>query len=183
MGKHMRIGGMVTEIRNGTSKAGNPFGIFTLEDYEGAFDFALFGNNYIEFGKYMIKDLYLLIHATVQERGADYKYRKPSNENDPVVPEIKIQKIEVLNEVKDKLVNTLTVTMPLDQLDDEFAVDMTDMVIQNKGNINIYFTVFDQLTQSKVKLFARQCRVKINKDFYKMLSKYKEDGKIDFQIT
>jgi DNA polymerase-3 subunit alpha len=183
MGKHMRIGGMVTAIRHGTSKAGNPFGIFTLEDYEGAFDFALFGNNYIEFGKYMIKDLYLLIHATIQERGADYKYRKPSNENDPVVPEIKIQKIEVLNEVKDKLVNTLTVTMPLDQLDDEFAVDMTDMVIQNKGNINIYFTVFDQLTQSKVKLFARQCRVKINKDFYKMLSKYKEDGKIDFQIT
>lgn len=183
MGKHLRIGGMVTGIRHGTSKAGNPFGIFTLEDYEGAFDFALFGNNYIEFGKYMIKDLYLLIHATVQERGADYKYRKPSNPNEPVVPEIKIQKIEVLNEVKDKLVNTLIVTMPLDQLDDEFAVDMTDMVIQNKGNVNIYFNVIDQLTQNKVKLFARQCRVKINKDFYKMLSKYKDEGKIDFQIS
>lgn len=183
MGKQLRIGGMVTGIRHGTSKAGNPFGIFTLEDYEGAFDFALFGNNYIEFGKYMIKDLYLLIHATVQERGADYKYRKPSNPNDPVVPEIKIMKIEVLNEVKDKLVNNLTVTMPLDQLDDEFAVDMTDMVIQNKGNVNIYFNVIDQLTQNKVKLFARQCRVKINKDFYKMLSKYKDEGKIDFQIS
>ena len=183
MGKQLRIGGMVTGIRHGTSKAGNPFGIFTLEDYEGAFDFALFGNNYIEFGKYMIKDLYLLIHATVQERGADYKYRKPSNPNEPVVPEIKIMKIEVLNEVKDKLVNTLTVTMPLDQLDDEFAVDMTDMVIQNKGSVNIYFNVIDPITQQKVKLFARQCRVKINRDFYKMLSKYKEDGKIDFQIS
>ncbi len=52
-------------------EAGNPYGIFTLEDYAGAFEFALFGNNYVEFGKYMIKDLYLYITAIVQEKGAD----------------------------------------------------------------------------------------------------------------
>ncbi len=182
MGKPLRIGGMVTAIRHGTSKAGNPYGIFTLEDYEGAHEFALFGNSYIEFSKYMIKDLYLLIHATVQEKGADYKFKKPTDPNAPVVPELKIQKIEVLKEVKDKLVDTLTVTIPLDQLDEEFAVDMTDMVLQNKGSINIYFNVVDLLTQHKVRLFARQCRVNMNKEFYKLLKKYKEDGKIDFQV-
>lgn len=182
MGKQLRIGGMITAIRHGTSKAGNPYGVFTLEDYESAFEFALFGNNYIEFNKYMIKDLYLLIHATVQEKGADYKYKKASDPNNPVIPEIKIQKIEVLNDVKDKLVDTLTVTIPLEQLDEEFAVDMTDMVLQNKGSINIYFNVVDLLTQHKVRLFARQCRVKISKEFYKMLKKFKDDGKIDFQV-
>lgn len=182
MGKPLRIGGMVTVIRHGTSKAGNPYGIFTLEDYEGAHEFALFGNSYIEFSKYMIKDLYLLIHATVQEKGADYKFKKPTDPNAPVVPELKIQKIEVLKEVKDKLVDTLTVTIPLDQLDEEFAVDMTDMVLQNKGSINIYFNVVDLLTQHKVRLFARQCRVNMNKEFYKLLKKYKDNGKIDFQV-
>jgi DNA polymerase-3 subunit alpha len=182
MGKPLRIGGMVTAIRHGTSKAGNPYGIFTLEDYEGAHEFALFGNSYIEFSKYMIKDLYLLIHATVQEKGADYKFKKPTDPYAPVVPELKIQKIEVLKEVKDKLVDTLTVTIPLDQLDEEFAVDMTDMVLQNKGSINIYFNVVDLLTQHKVRLFARQCRINMNKEFYKLLKKYKDDGKIDFQV-
>jgi DNA polymerase III subunit alpha len=182
MGKKLRIGGMVTAIRHGTSKAGNPYGIFTLEDYDGAHEFALFGNSYINFSKYMIKDLYLLIHATVQEKGADYKYRKVSDPNAPVVPEIKIQKIEVLNDVKDKLIDTLTVTIPLEQLDEEFALDMTDMVLEHKGTVNIYFNVVDLLTQHKVKLFARKCRVKINKDFYKMLKKYKDDGKLDFQV-
>ncbi len=182
MGKPLRVGGMVTTIRHGTTKAGNPFGILTLEDYEGAFDFALFGNSYIDFSKYMIKDLYLLIHATVQERGSDYKFKKVSNPNDPIIPEIKIQKIDVLNDVKDKLVENLTLTMPLDQLDEEFTIDMTDMILQNKGSINIYFNVIDMLTQNKVKLFARQCRVKMTKEFYKILKKYKEDGKIDFTI-
>ncbi|GAB1416507.1 DNA polymerase III subunit alpha [Paludibacter sp.] len=182
MGKPLRIGGMVTGIRHGTSKNGNPFGIFTLEDYEGAFEFALFGNNYVEYSKYMIKDLYLLINATVQPKGADYKYKPTPDPNAPIVPEIKIQKIEILNEVKDKLVNNLNVTIPLDKLDEEFTVDMTDMVIQNKGSINIYFEVIDMITQEKIKLFARQFRVKMNKDFYALLKKYKDEEKIDFDI-
>ncbi|MDD4489797.1 MAG: DNA polymerase III subunit alpha [Paludibacter sp.] len=182
MGKQLRIGGMVTAIRHGTSKAGNPYGVFTLEDYDGAFEFVLFGNNYIEFKNYMIKDLYLLIHATVQKKNSDYNYRNQSDPNTPVVPELKIQKIEVLNDVKDKLVDTLTITIPLDQLDDEFAEDMSDMVLQHKGSVNIYFNVVDLLTQQRVRLFARQCRIKINKDFYKLLKKYKDDGKIDFQV-
>ena len=182
MGKQLRIGGMVTAIRHGTSKAGNPYGVFTLEDYDGAFEFVLFGNNYIEFKNYMIKDLYLLIHATVQKKNSDYNYRNQSDPNTPVVPELKIQKIEVLNDVKDKLVDTLTITIPLDQLDDEFAEDMSDMVLQHKGSVNIYFNVVDLLTQQRVRLFARQCRVMINKDFYKLLKKYKDDGKIDFQV-
>ena len=182
-GKSLRIGGMVTAIRHGTSKAGNPFGILTLEDYEGAFEFALFGNNYIEYSKYMLKDLYLLMTATVQEKGQDWKYRKPTEEGATKEYELKIMKIDILNDVRDKLVNTLTLNMPLDHLDEEFVSDMTDMVLTNKGTVNIYFNVVDNLTQSKIRLFARQYRVKLDKHFYRMLRKYKEDGKLDFQIN
>jgi len=182
-GKALRIGGMVTAVRQGTSKAGNPYGILTLEDYEGAFEFPLFGPNYSEYGKYMMKDLYLLITATVQEKGQDYKYFKPAEEGTTKTLELKIQKIDVLNDVRDKLVNKLTLNMPLDHLDDEFVTDLTDMVLTNKGAVNIYFNVVDNLTQSKIRLFARQFRVNMDKRFYRMLRKYKEDGKIDFQIN
>ncbi len=182
-GKTLRIGGMVTAIRHGTSKAGNPYGILTIEDYEGAFEFPLFGPNYIEFSKYMLKDLYLLITATVQERGQDRKYFKPAEEGAVKEYELKIQKIDILNDVRDKLVNNLTVNMPLDHLDEEFVTDMTDMVLTNKGTINIYFNVVDNLTQSKIRLFARQYRVKLDRQFYRMLRKYKEDGKLDFHIN
>lgn len=182
-GKTLRIGGMVTAIRHGTSKAGNPYGILTIEDYEGAFEFPLFGQNYIEFSKYMLKDLYLLIVATVQERGQDRKYFKPAEEGASKEYELKIQKIDILNDVRDKLVNNLTLNMPLDHLDEEFVTDMTDMVLANKGTVNIYFNVVDNLTQSKIRLFARQYRVKLDRQFYRMLRKYKDDGKLDFQIN
>ncbi len=49
----IKVGGLITAIRHGTSKAGNPYGIFTLEDYEGPYEYALFGKTFIVFGKYM----------------------------------------------------------------------------------------------------------------------------------
>ncbi|MFZ4724805.1 MAG: DNA polymerase III subunit alpha [Paludibacter sp.] len=180
-GKALKIGGMVTNFRHGTSKAGNAYGILTIEDYVGAFEFALFGKNYIEFGKYMIKDLYLLIHAVIQEKGSDFKYNKPSTDsNSPKELELKIQKIEVFSDVKDKLVNTLTITIPLQQLTEDFAIELTDLVLKNKGNVNLYVQVIDELSPNKVMLFARQYRFQMNKSVYHTLKRAKAEGIIDF---
>jgi DNA polymerase-3 subunit alpha len=180
-GKALKIGGMVTNFRHGTSKAGNAYGILTIEDYVGAFEFALFGKNYIEFGKYMIKDLYLLIHGVIQEKGSDFKYNKPSTDsNSPKELELKIQKIEVFSDVKDKLVNTLTITIPLQQLTEDFAIELTDLVMKNKGNVNLYVQVIDELSPNKVMLFARQYRFQMNKSVYHTLKRAKAEGIIDF---
>jgi len=180
-GKALKIGGMVTNFRHGTSKAGNPYGIFTLEDYAGAFEFALFGKNYVEFGKYMIKDLYLYINATVQAKGADFKYNKPSDPNSPKELELKIQKIEVFSEIKDKLINTLTLTIPVQQLTEDFAVELTDLVLNNKGKVNLYIHVVDEQTPNKVVLFARQHRLQINTKVYHALKRAQSEGIIEFQ--
>jgi len=182
-GKPLRIGGMVTGFRHGTSKAGNPYGIFTLEDYNGAFEFALFGNNYIEFGKYMIKDLYLFINAIVQERGADWKFKKPSDPNLPKELELKIQKIDVFREIKDKLIDTLTLTVPLQQIDDELTTELTEMVIKNKGSVNLYLNIVDENSPNSVKLFSRQHRMSINSDVYRKLKRARDAGKLEFQVN
>ena len=181
-GKVLKIGGMVTNFRNGTSKAGNPYGIFTLEDYVGAYEFALFGKNYVEFGKYMIKDLYLYIHAVVQEKGADYKYNKPKDPNIPNELELKIQKIEVFSDVKDKLISTLTLTIPLQQLTEDFAVELSEIVMKNKGNVNLYIHVVDEFSPNKIVLFSRQHRIHINTKVYHVLKRAQKDGIIDFQV-
>ena len=183
LGKSLKIGGMVTNFRHGTSKAGNPYGIFMLEDYVGGFEFALFGKNYIEFSKYMIKDLYLFITATVQERGADYKYKKV--ETNPDIPkelELKIQKIEVFSDIKDRLINTLTLTIPIQQLTTDFAVELTETVMNNKGNVNLYIQVVDENSANKIMLFSRLYRIQINTDVYHILKHAKNQGLLDFQV-
>jgi len=180
--KPLKIGGMVTNLRHGTSKAGNPYGIFTLEDYVGGFEFALFGKNYIEYSKYMIKDLYLYISAVVQEKGADNRYYK-ADPNNPAELELKIHKIEVFNDIKDKLVNTMTLTIPIQQLTDELAIQITNLVLKNKGTVNLYIQVIDQNSPNKVKLFSRQHRFQITKEVYQVLKHARAEELLDFQVS
>jgi DNA polymerase III subunit alpha len=179
-GKALKIGGMVTNLRHGTSKAGNPYGVFTVEDYVGAFEFVLFGKNYVEFSKYMIKDLYLFIHAVVQEKGSDYKNYKPVDPNIPKELELKLQSIELFNDAKEKLVNTLTLTMPIQHLTEDFAVELTDLVLNNKGKVNLYIHIVDELSPNKIVLFARQHRIQINTKVYHILRQAQNDGIIEF---
>lgn len=183
-GRALRIGGMVTAIRHGTSKAGNPYGVFTLEDYAGAFEFALFGPNYVDFGKYMIKDLYLYIHAQVIEKGSDYRYRRPNEDTDqPKELMLKISKIEMLNEVRNKLIEKINITIPLHELDEDLALEISELMLKHKGNINVFFTISDALSNAKINLFSRQHRITIDKQLYRLLQKAKDEGKIDFNVN
>lgn len=182
-GKQLKIGGMVTSFRHATSKAGNPYGVFLLEDYVGAYEFALFGPNYVELNKYMIKDMYLYITAIVQERGSDYKYKKPSDPDKPREIELKIQKIEIFKDIKDKLVEKLTVTIPLQQIDNDFVVEFSELVLKNKGSVNLYVDIVDENSPNKVKLFSRQNRLRINTEVYHQLKKAKDEGKLVFQVN
>ncbi len=182
-GRALRIGGMVTAVRHGTSKAGNPYGVFTLEDYAGAFEFALFGPAYVDFGKFMIKDLYLFIHAQVIERGSDYRYQNQNQNNDkPKELTLKIMKIEMLNEVRNKLIDRLIISIPLHELDEDLAYSLSENMLKNKGNINVFFNITDNFTNNKISLFSRQYRINIDKQLYRMLQKAKEDGKIEYNV-
>ncbi len=178
-GRPIKVGGLVTNLRTGMTKTGNPYGIFTLEDYDGAYEFALFGKNYIDFGKYMIKDLYIYVSAIVQERGADFKYRKPAADpNMPKELELKILQIEELADVKDKFLRSLTLSVSLQQLTDDFADTLSMEVRTNPGKVNLYVEVVDDNSMNKILLFARQHRFEMNKNFYNVLKKYEHEGVI-----
>jgi DNA polymerase-3 subunit alpha len=173
----IRIGGLITNIRYGTSKKGNPYGVFTLEDYDGAHEFALFGKNYIEFGKYMIKDLYVCISGVVQERGADFGYQTRIP-NAPKELEFAIRQIDELANIKAKFLKSIVLTVSLQQLNDNFVETLTETIKTNKGNTNLYVEVLDEQSNDKVMLFARQHRLEMNKDVYQTLKRSKREGNL-----
>jgi len=173
----IRIGGLITNMRYGTSKKGNPYGIFTLEDYDGAHEFALFGKNYIEFGKYMIKDLYVCISGVVQERGADFGYQTRIP-NAPKELEFAIRQIDELANIKAKFLKSIVLIASLQQLNDNFVDTLTETIKSNKGNTNLYVEVLDEENNDKVKFFARQHRLEMNKDVYQTIKHSKREGNL-----
>lgn len=180
MGAGLKVGGMITSFRRDTTKNGKPYGRFTIEDYNGAHEFFLFGENYEQFGKYLIQDLYLFIHCIVQERGADFKYHKRDPNIKPEL-ELKIIKIMPIKEARKKI-KRIKISIPLQRLDNDTAEELSDIIIKNKGDVNVYIDVNDFFTMKKISFFARRHGVKINSSFYQFLKRMQEQEILEYKV-
>ena len=58
--------------------------------------------------------------------------------------EVKINNIELLSEVKDRLIEKLTVTAPLSAVNDEMIMELSSLVKENPGNAELYFYIRDE---------------------------------------
>ena len=85
--------------------------------------------------------------------------------------------------MKDNLIESLTLTLPLQQLDEDLLTELTDIVLNNRGNVNLYMNVVDENSPNKVKLFSRQNRMKLDQSIYRKLKAAKSQGKLDFVVN
>ena len=180
LGTGLKIGGMVTAFRDGMTKKGNPYGMITLEDYNGSHEFPLFGKNFDDYAKYMIKDLFLYIHAVVQVKGSDYRNQTPDPNVKPEI-ELKIMNIMPFKEVR-KLITRIRIYLSLDKLTNDVAVELTKIVTENKGDVNVYIEIKDFLTSEKISLFARPHRMKINSTVYQYLKQAEAEDILRYKI-
>ncbi len=175
LGKGLIFGGIVTAFRNGTTKNGKPYGMITIEDYHGSYEFPLFGKNYEKFGIYMIKDLSLMVHTVVHERGSDQPWFNPKKGEKPII-ELKLVNITPMKEIR-KQIKRIKIKLYLQKLTNDIFEELNDLIHTNKGDISIYFDIVDMETLEKITLFSRTKRIEINSKVYKYL-KYAEDKDI-----
>lgn len=178
----IRVGGMVTDVRHGRTKNDKPYGVFVLEDYNGAREFAIFGNDYLEFNKYMQKNMYLLVVGKVQERGADWRFKPKENENSTKEYEFKINKIIMLPDAKEQLVEKIYVNINVENIDQEFCDSFLTITKKNKGNIALYLNVFDE-NEIKIELFARDRKININKEMLEYLDKLEKQELLSVKVA
>ncbi len=169
-GKEITLGGMVTSVREGQTKNGYPYTIFKLEDYLGSYEFALFSEDSVNFGRYARVGLSLYIRAKVQSK----KFRQDELE-------VKISSIQLLTEVKDKLVSKITLQIPLDELNDTMVTELSALAKNNLGNSLLYFNITGGGPRHmNVQLFSRPTKVHVNRHFIDYL---KDNLLIEFKIN
>lgn len=168
-GKDISIGGMVTGVRHATTKNGKPYGAFTIEDYSGTFSMTLFGKDYENFRKYMYDNYSLLIRGTVTEN---------TWRSNPEL-ELRIKNVYMLSSVRDELVKTIQIRMPVDVVTDSFIEELATHTRQHPGNTNLKFLVYDPVEQITVDLFSRTCRINLADELIGFLTSYNE---IEFKL-
>ena len=130
--RELTIGGIVSGYKEGRTKKGNPYGRVVIEDYTGSYEFVLFGRDMIEWKNYFLEGNILYIRAKVQNR----PYRED-------LLELKIAGIDLLSEIKDKLINKLTVIVYPDKLNSQTTEELAVMMRENTGNVEVYFKIVD----------------------------------------
>jgi DNA polymerase-3 subunit alpha len=168
-GKDITFGGIITAVREGQTKRGSPYTIFKIEDYVGSYEIALFSEDSVNFGRYARIGLSVYIEAKVQPR----RYR----ENEL---EVKINTINLLSEVKEKLVSKITLQIPLSKLNDTTVTELSALMKNNSGNSLLYFQIIGEERHMNIQLFSRPTRIRVNKHLVDMLT---DDLNIDFKIN
>ena len=165
MGREIVCGGLVTNWREGMSKAGNPYGVITLEDYSGKHEIALFGQNFPQWSGYGKVGMYLLIHAKYQPKRFA---RNPQNFLDY---EFTIGKIDQLSDVADSLIEDFTVTIDHRHLTEQIVRMLCDEILNQPAgedrrspSTSLRFEVEDAISHYHVPLFCRNRKVRITSE-------------------
>ncbi|MBR1626103.1 MAG: DNA polymerase III subunit alpha [Bacteroidales bacterium] len=148
--------GIVTKAEVRTDKQGKQFGIFTLEDKEGTYEFALFRDDFLEFGKYLRKDLYLYIKGKL----APSAYMK-QNETTPRV-RFYYEKIELLESMFQQFAANIKITIDNTKITEDFVENITLAAKNHKGNCDIVFVVYDYKTNVRVTLESTKYKVDVS---------------------
>ncbi|MEP1094779.1 MAG: DNA polymerase III subunit alpha [Cyclobacteriaceae bacterium] len=103
-GREIKLGGILSDVQHRTSKKGNPFGQFVLEDFGDNYTFYLFSKDYLKFKPMLEKGWFLYISATVQNRWNSEEL------------ELKIHNIEHLSEIREKMTKGLELNVRLEDV-------------------------------------------------------------------
>ncbi len=157
--------GIVTKINVRTSANGNQFMIFTLEDYAGNYEFALFAKDFIHFERFIAQDRLLYIQGS---------YQLKNKHTDQMV--FKIQSIELLTELLEERTKELRLRLNLLHLNLETVDYLEDLFDQYKGNKKVILEVYDEQDRIQLDFLSRKVQLTISKALVMDLSKVENIG-------
>ncbi len=160
--------GIVTKVNVRTSANGNQFMIFTIEDYAGNYEFALFSKDYIQFERFIALDRLLFINGS---------YQLKNRHMDQMV--FKIQSIELLSEILSDRTKEIKLRLDLNRLTPALLDLLQETLERNKGDKKLTLEVYDEQEKIGMDFLSRKMQVSIGKG---LISELKELENVGFKL-
>ena len=141
------LGGIVTNVKTGFTKTGKPYGVVTIEDFDGSGELFMMGE---EWGQ---RAGMFSLGASVYVTGK-VKSRFQYNENGP--KDLKIGGVEFLQTIKERAIDRITISMITDKVDDALVNDLTEMINDNPGKTKLFFQLRDSAGNHHVLLRSKR---------------------------
>ena len=157
--EEISFGGIVTAVSARFTKTNKPFGIVTIEDFDGSGELALFGEEWTKWQSMLQEEYPVYITARCQQR-----FR-----NNPDAYDMVIKKIEFLTDVKDKSIDKLTIYIDSTMFKEAAMTDLETMLRSCQGHVPLYFNIHDTEHNTNIEMFSRNVTVDVNKKLLSFL--------------
>jgi DNA polymerase III subunit alpha len=169
-GIDMSFAGIITSVQHRISKAGKPFGNFTMEDFRASHEFVLFGEDYIKYKNYLVNEISLHVRGKVVER-----YMQPGNF------EFKIQRMQLLSDMREKEFKSIKLKIGVKYLNAELLEKVDNLIKNNaNGKCNLEVLLEDPAENMSVKMFSKSIKVNLDTNFLDELSRMTH---VEFELS
>lgn len=147
------FGGIVTSsVEKIAQKSGKPFGIVTIEDYGSPGELMIFADDWAVWESKLKENYTVYITAKCEERW------RGSGRMD-----IKIQSVTQLYDVKNTMLEKITINLNSDSMTDTMVSEMAAIIDAHPGDTDLYMKVYDVETQSSVLLKSHNHGVNVDR--------------------
>ncbi|MEC7944544.1 MAG: DNA polymerase III subunit alpha, partial [Bacteroidota bacterium] len=166
--------GLANSAANLESRRGTKYGVLELQDIEGQMEFRLFGEQYLKFMHFLVPGNFLHIKGKVQQRPKYYK-------SDEFQKEFRIQQIELLDDVREKLTASLYVRWDYEEMKKDCISSIEKLIKNHKGKKQLIFELLDKESKSFITLNSRKFQTNVSNDFLAGLQNL--DGFLGYSIN
>ncbi|MFZ4740889.1 MAG: DNA polymerase III subunit alpha [Bacteroidales bacterium] len=166
-GRDLKFAGIISSVSHRTTKTGKPMGSFTIEDFNGSHNLALFSDDYLKFKHFLIEGASIFVKAIIKNR---------FNSDDQF--EIKINHITLLVEVIEKYTNKVTLRLPLAEVTPSFIESIKTKIKKHKGKCKLIVQIIDPSEKMYINLFARNTSI----DAAEFAKAFNDNKEISFKL-
>ena len=163
------LGGIVTAIRQKFTQRGEPCGFITIEDFDGSGELALFGESWGKFNGLFSEGASVYVEAKMLPRF--------QNSN---VMDLKVQKVEYLQTVKDRNINSITISLTTDMLNDQTVDDLNQLIAGHPGKTKLFFNLRDMAGNHHVLLESKNMLVDVK---HSLIEYIERNEALDYKIN
>ena len=156
--RELTFGGVVTEIQHRVSKQGKGWAAFIVEDYTDSFEFRIFGEEYLKFRHFLVKNSFVYVKVFVREGWMDKATGKKSD------PRLQFNNFQLLHDVMDLYAKKISIQLDIKDLHEHRIKALKDLIKMHKGDHALNFVVYDNEETLKLSMPSRKQKVKISQE-------------------
>src|SRR5574344_1395463 len=163
------FGGIVTKVKTGCTKKNKPYGIVTIEDFDGNGEIPLFGSEWTKWSNYFREGYSVFVTAASKPRSYDNtKF------------DVFINNVEFLQDVKEKKIESFTIILNSQDIEENTIDDLSSILMSNPGKTSLFIQICESGGRNNVLMRSGKIKIDVKKN---IISYIEEHPAMDYKIN